>query len=63
MKDDLKAYYDAALNKTEISDPYFQGMWAEAMKAVRALGDEVLLLEQEQEELGRKIERIGETLL
>lgn len=52
MKDSLKAYYDAALNKTECSDPYFQGMWDTAMKAVRAMGDEVLTLEKEREVLG-----------
>jgi hypothetical protein len=47
MKDKLKTYYDAALNKTEISDKYFQGMWNEAMKAVRSMGDEVISLEKE----------------
>jgi hypothetical protein len=42
----LNMYYQAALNKTEINDPYFEGMWNSALIAIRALGDEVIRLEK-----------------
>ena len=49
MKENLKLYYDHALNKTKFNDEYMQGMWNTAMKAVREMGDEILRLEREIE--------------
>jgi hypothetical protein len=49
MKENLKLYYDHALNKTKIYDEYMQGMWDRAMSAMREMGDEILRLEREIE--------------
>ena len=55
MKDKLRQWYDAAHNKTEINDAYLQGMWDEAMLAVRTMGQEISTLETEQIMLGSRI--------
>lgn len=55
MKDKLRLWYDAAHNKTEINDAYLQGMWNEAMLAVRTMGQEISTLETEQIMLGSRI--------
>ncbi len=55
MKENLKLYYDHALNKTQFHDEYMQGMWGAAMKAVREMGDEILRLEKENEEYDKII--------